>query len=185
MDALSSGSFLVSLSRPMTPLRHVTRHLGVTVPLLAFFGVAVFWANGWRLDAVAVVALAIVAAALSVTPPMVMALNRRFLRRGWEPRLGRGERVMHEGAAERFDHGTVDWLFLTDRRLVLHRGEDEMRSIPLSEVEDARVATTLGVASDLRILLHSGEEEVLRVEASGEWEDRIRAALAARRARGG
>jgi hypothetical protein len=159
-------------------LRAVRSHLGVTIPLFAVYAGAVLWASGgaidWRIGGV----LALVLLLTLLTPVALGAANRQLLRGNWQIATEAGERILHDGPADRYEFGYRGWLFLTDRRLVMCRlgGGDEL-AIPLRQLRDVRVGRYAGVfATDLLLHLGDGTAERLKVEGSGEWVRRIREA---------
>ncbi len=158
-----------------SPFHSVRRHLGVSVPLFVVYAAVVIWAARGEVDARIVLALAVVLIATLLTPAALSALNRKALRGSWTPALQPGERVLHDGPADRYDAGYFGWLFLTDRRLVLYRvGGDEAWSAPLGAMAEARATRYAGiVGSDLRVRMRDGAAETLRVEANREWEEKI------------
>ena len=161
-------------------LRAVRRHLGVSVPLAVIYAGVVLLAARGRVDGVTLGAIALVGVVTLLTPAAVTRLNRGVLRGSWTPALAPGERVLHDGAADRYDAGHSGWLFLTDRRLLLYRvdGSEEW-SAALDDVAEARVGRLAGVfATDLVVELRGAGARRLWVEGAGEWVERIRAARA-------
>jgi hypothetical protein len=159
-------------------LRAVRSHLGVTIPLFVVYAGAVLWASGgtvdWRIGGV----LALVLLLTLLTPVALGAANRQLLRGNWQIATEAGERILHDGPADRYEFGDRGWLFLTDRRLVMCRlGGGEELSIHLRQLRDVRVGRYAGVfATDLLLQLGDGTAERLKVEGSGEWVRRIREA---------
>ncbi|HEX8904379.1 MAG TPA: hypothetical protein VF771_06025 [Longimicrobiaceae bacterium] len=160
-------------------LRAVRRHLGISLPLFAFYVAAVLFASGGRVDLQILLIIALVLAATLLTPAAVSVLNRRYLRGSWSPALEPGERVLRDGPADRYEPGHFGWLFLTDRRLVLYRaGGAEDWSVPLAEVREVRATRYLGIfATDLRVRLGNGTTQTLQVEGNREWVESVQGAL--------
>jgi hypothetical protein len=154
-------------------------HLGLTLPLFVLYAGAVLLATRGTVDGQVVAVLAVVLVLTLLTPAAIARLNRRHLRGSWEIAALPGERVLHEGPADRYVAGYFGWLFLTDRRLVLYRtGGAEDWAAPLREVAEVRAARYAGVfATDLVFRLKEGTTERLQVEANGEWARLIRAAM--------
>jgi hypothetical protein len=163
----------------MSLLRAVRPHLGITIPLFVLYAGAVILATRGTVDGPVVAVLALVLVLTLLTPAALSRVNRRSLRGSWEIATETGERVLHDGPADRYEAGFFGWLFLTDRRLVLCRlGGAEEWSAPLSQVAEVRPARYAGVfATDLLLHLEDGTTERLQVEANGEWVRVIRAAL--------
>lgn len=154
-------------------------HLGVTIPLFVLYAGAVLLATRGTVDGQVVAVLALVLVLTLLTPAAIARLNRRHLRGSWEIAAHPGERVLHEGPADRYEAGHFGWLFLTDRRLVLYRtGGAEDWSASLDELADVRTGRYAGVfATDLVLRLADGTTERLQVEANGEWVRLIRSAM--------
>lgn len=156
-------------------LRAVRRHLGLTLPLAALFGGAVLLGARGRVDGLTLGLIAGVGALTLLVPGIVERLNRAVLRGDWSPALEPGERVLYDGAADRYRIGWRGWMFLTDRRLVLyHAGGDPAWMALLADVAAARVGRYAGLfATDLVIELTDRSSARFRVEAPGEWVRRI------------
>lgn len=157
-------------------LRAMRSHLGVTIPLFFLYAGAVLWASGGKIDWQIGGLLALVLLLTLLTPVALGAANRQLLRGNWQIAMEAGERILHDGPADRYEFGYRGWLFLTDRRLVMCRlgGGDEL-SIPLRQLADVRTGRYAGVfATDLLLQLGDGTAERLKVEGSGEWVRRIR-----------
>ncbi|HEU0015405.1 MAG TPA: hypothetical protein VFQ45_17075 [Longimicrobium sp.] len=157
----------------------VTRHLGVSGPLVVIFSLVVLAGSDWKVDATTIGIIALVAAAGLLTPALASGLNRRVLRQGWEPALLPGERILYESSADVYTSAQRGWLFLTDRRLLHHvlRGADTEWSLPLDQVADARVGREAGIiASLLTVAARDGHAYTFKIEGAGEWVRRIEAA---------
>lgn len=154
-------------------------HLGLTIPLFVLYAGAVLLATRGAVDGQVMAVLAVVLVLTLLTPAAIARLNRKHLRGNWEIAALPGERVLHEGPADRYEAGYFGWLFLTDRRLVLYRvGGAEDWAASLDEVTGVRTGRYAGVfATDLLIQLKDGTTERLQVEANGEWARLIRAAM--------
>jgi hypothetical protein len=161
-------------------LRAIRSHLGVTIPLFVLFAGAVLWGSGGTIDWQIGGVLALVLVVTLLTPVALSAVNRRHLRGEWKIETEAGERILHDGPADRYELGYLGWLFLTDRRLVMCRvGGGDERSIPLRQLADVRIGRYAGVfATDLLLQLGDGSAERLKVEGSGDWVRRIRDAAA-------
>jgi hypothetical protein len=160
-------------------LRSARRHLGISAPLFVVYAGAVLLGSGGEVDGQIVAVLALVLIATLLTPVAVSAINRRYLRGSWDPALEPGERVLFDGACDRYEAPWVGWLFLTDRRLVLYGvGGREEWSVPLAAVAEVNAARYAGLfATDLRVALHDGTSQRLKVEGSSEWAEKARGAL--------
>jgi hypothetical protein len=158
--------------------RSIRRHIGISIPLFVLYAGAVLLATRGDVDAQVVAVLAVVLLMTLLTPVLISTINRRHLRGSWNPELQPGERVLHDGPADRYQVGYFGWLFLTDRRLVMYRvGGAEDWSVPLEQVAEVHAERYAGLfATDLRVDLTNGTAETLQVEGSAEWVQRIRAA---------
>jgi hypothetical protein len=161
-------------------LRAIRSHIGVTIPLFVVYAGAVLWASGGTIDWQVGGVLALVLLLTLLTPVALGAANRQLLRGNWQIATEAGERILHDGPADRYQLGYRGWLFLTDRRLVMCRvGGGEELSIPLRQLADVRIGRYAGVfATDLLLQLDGGTAERLKVEGSGDWVRRIREAAA-------
>jgi hypothetical protein len=156
----------------------VRRHLGLTIPLFILYAVVALLAYGGRVDGQILGALGLILVLTLLTPVAIGAMNRRWLRGSWMPALEPGEQVLHDGAADRYQVGDRGWLFLTNQRLALYRLEgSEEWSVSLGEIAEVQAARYAGVlVTDLRVRLRNGTTETLKVEASREWEAKVREA---------
>jgi hypothetical protein len=163
--------------------RAIRRHFGVTLPLLAVYVLAVVIGSKGRVDGVVLSVLLMVVVLTIMTPVAISRLNRALLRGKWTPELLPGERVLHDGAADRYEFGYMGWLFLTDRRLLLYRvGGKADWTADLADVTEVRVGmASFIMAADILIELRGAKPVRLNVEAPREWVQWISEALPAAR----